>query len=563
MKVYLSSTYADLVEYREQASRVMRGLGLNVVAMEDYVARDDRPVDACLADVAAADLYVGVFAFRYGHVPKSENPDGRSITELEYRKAVSLDKPRLIFLAKPDNWPMPKSDAFTGDGDRGGLMNKLREELHEEALLDTFESPEQLGTALSRSLLHWLRKQDALGTAAPERPQPVVPEQRQIRYDLLLLHAPTDADRAAALANAVAGVWPVLTSGTGLTATALEDLKAFDHDACAARSAGVLLTPAVLTMLAEDKKRSARTLGLARERTGVLLGIPAEEVAQDATAEWDFTEILPFAAGEGVAGQGKALHSALLRCVSRPADPELGLPVVVVAMTDAEARQLLPAPPAPVADLIKQRPDAWWLERYGPSRLHWRPFDGTDSIDEILDNAVARLNEKLDRLRGWTIRLRPYSFEPLMCDSLAMWPIYDDIARNGCLAIVDEISLFHDAIRSIFKDSPLSRAGQVALVSLSPLDPTLGTPQAVIRDKLDEFLVAAAQRFNVGLDPLCEMGVSQPRRLERWLGESLPRAARALRQARRDPEKIDDLARELGSPANPAMARLIAGEVPG
>src|SRR6266568_4276028 len=101
MRVYLSSTVKDLEEHRRRAHHTMRRLGLNVVAMEDYVARDDRPVDKCLADVAASDLYVGVFAFRYGHIPRAENPDGRSVTELEYRKAVSLGKPRLIFLARP------------------------------------------------------------------------------------------------------------------------------------------------------------------------------------------------------------------------------------------------------------------------------------------------------------------------------------------------------------------------------------------------------------------------------------------------------------------------------
>ena len=74
-------------------------------------------MDACLADVAASNLYIGVFAFRYGHIPQDESAEGRSITELEYRKAVSLNIPRLIFLAKLDNWPAPKCDAVTGEGD--------------------------------------------------------------------------------------------------------------------------------------------------------------------------------------------------------------------------------------------------------------------------------------------------------------------------------------------------------------------------------------------------------------------------------------------------------------
>jgi hypothetical protein len=175
-------------------------------------------------------------------------------------------------------------------------------------------------------------------------------------------------------------------------------------------------------------------------------------------------------------------------------------------MTSAEARELLKDPPAPAADLIRQRPDSWWLGRYGSSRDQWQPFEGADSIGEILGHAVAILNENLNRLRGWTIRVRPYSFESLIRDNLAIWPIYDDIAQHGCLVIVDELSLFHDRVRTVFETSPFPDAGQAALVSLSPLDPILGTPQALIRDKLDIFLAAAARRFKVSLDPLCEMG---------------------------------------------------------
>jgi hypothetical protein len=181
---------------------------------------------------------------------------------------------------------MGKSDAFTGDGDGGELIKKLRAELEEEALVDWFGSPDQLEATVSKGVARWLRKQDARVTAAPDRLRTVLPHQRQVQQDLLLLHAPTDADRATALANAVSSVWSVLPSGTGLTAAIGEDLKLLDHKACAARATGVLLSPAALTILAEDKERSARTLGLIRERTGVLLGVAAEEIVPDAAAPW-------------------------------------------------------------------------------------------------------------------------------------------------------------------------------------------------------------------------------------------------------------------------------------
>jgi len=49
MKVYLSSTYVDLREYREGVYRTLCKIeGIQVVAMEDYVACDERPVNKCL-----------------------------------------------------------------------------------------------------------------------------------------------------------------------------------------------------------------------------------------------------------------------------------------------------------------------------------------------------------------------------------------------------------------------------------------------------------------------------------------------------------------------------------
>ena len=96
-RIYISSTYGDLKEHREKVDRALRRLDHDVVAMENYAAADQRPLAKCLEDVAACDLYVGIFAHRYGYIPEHDNPDGRSITELEYRHALANGKPCLVF----------------------------------------------------------------------------------------------------------------------------------------------------------------------------------------------------------------------------------------------------------------------------------------------------------------------------------------------------------------------------------------------------------------------------------------------------------------------------------
>jgi len=66
--VYVSSTYEGLKDHRKAVDLAVSRLGHEVRAMETYVA--------------ACDIYVGVFAWRYGVVPEDGNAHGQSITEL-------------------------------------------------------------------------------------------------------------------------------------------------------------------------------------------------------------------------------------------------------------------------------------------------------------------------------------------------------------------------------------------------------------------------------------------------------------------------------------------------
>ena len=69
-RVFVSSTFVDLKEYREAVRDALRQLGTIDLAMEDFGSRDERPVKECLRVVAQeSDTLVGNYAHRYGHVP--------------------------------------------------------------------------------------------------------------------------------------------------------------------------------------------------------------------------------------------------------------------------------------------------------------------------------------------------------------------------------------------------------------------------------------------------------------------------------------------------------------
>jgi formylglycine-generating enzyme required for sulfatase activity len=159
--IYLSSTYQDLKAYRAAVFNALRQSGHQVIAMEDYVARDERPVKACLNDVERADIYVGLFAFRYGYIPPAEhgNPEGRSITELEFRHAdASPDTHCLVFLLdEKAPWSNEFNDTWTEKGEKRERIRRLREELSREKMgsffSGTFELATKVQSAVSQVLL--------------------------------------------------------------------------------------------------------------------------------------------------------------------------------------------------------------------------------------------------------------------------------------------------------------------------------------------------------------------------------------------------------------------------
>ncbi|WP_341720540.1 HEAT repeat domain-containing protein [Micromonospora sp. FIMYZ51] len=146
MKVYISATQKDLLEYRAAVHAVARRLEIEDVAMEAYGADVRPPLDRCLADVRRCDLYIGLFAWRYGFRPPGQES---SITELEYREALAAGKPCLVFLlAEETPWPVDQVDRGT-DGER---IVDLRRELKERHLCAFFTSVDDLTAKVTAAL---------------------------------------------------------------------------------------------------------------------------------------------------------------------------------------------------------------------------------------------------------------------------------------------------------------------------------------------------------------------------------------------------------------------------
>ena len=155
MKVYISSTYQDLIEHRAAVDRTLRRMGHDVIGMEQYVAEGSKPVDRCKADVRIADAYVIVVAWRFGYVPgrTASPPDKRSITEIELEEAQASGKPVLAFLLDPEApWPPNRVDAMGGELGAGQDVMRLRALLGASYLGGIFRTPDDLASQVAAAV---------------------------------------------------------------------------------------------------------------------------------------------------------------------------------------------------------------------------------------------------------------------------------------------------------------------------------------------------------------------------------------------------------------------------
>lgn len=153
-RVYVSSTVQDLKEYRESVANILRKCGFDVDSMEKYPARDERPKTACEADAAGCDLYVGLFAWRYGYVPPDDNPERKSITELEYLAAGRAEKPRFVFLLD-ENAPWPPSLLDSQQESGGKQIIELRNRLKTERWAGFFKTPDDLANQVLTTVIQY------------------------------------------------------------------------------------------------------------------------------------------------------------------------------------------------------------------------------------------------------------------------------------------------------------------------------------------------------------------------------------------------------------------------
>jgi transcriptional regulator with XRE-family HTH domain len=568
-RIYISSTFTDLERYRAAVISALRRIQKDVVAMEDAVARNARPMDQCRADVASCDVYVGIFAHRYGYMPPHDNPEGKSITELEYRHAVGLGKPCLVFLLKDEaSWPLPLADAFNGEGERGERIKALRQELGREQWAKFFSRPDELAELVNSSVTVWEQEQNQ---STPVNPGPEsvarLPQPREIEKDVLLAYYGVDDAVARHIADQLLPRnRSFLLSPRALFAESAEDFRDLEKAARRCHTAAVVLSDAGLDQLEENRERTGRVLDLLKARTGSVAGLCLGPGPLARVGAWPFSHVLDltFWPRDGSAPPVDLLVALDRWIVDRnpvPGTRPVGLPFVVVAMNEKEARDLDERPERVQEELgrpayeqflkVKAALEAAhalpFAPRYNAEREEWKPFLGSPApVRALIEEVVRQINSSQQaRLRGRSIKVQRYPFDDLVSGSGPLRALHGEIAQSGCVMVLDELSLFHPSVRGALLGSPQLASDHVSLITLSPLDVWSQPPYDVFAAELKQRLAAAFDRFDLH-DPQCELGVGDERRLRRWLHSRLPEALQMLREPRPNPRALDLFAEELG-----------------
>lgn len=174
--VMISSTARDLPAHRKEAMDACLRQGMFPIMMEQLPASDSDAITESLNMVDEAEIYMGIFAYRYGYIPKGHDI---SVTEMEYNRAVERKIPRLIFVMDKTHPITPEQMGEGLDDDEEELrrkrkLNTFKNRVQTENIVNFFDSPADLRAKIIDSL----SKTDL----------------RQQRRDITNLHSPLSSD---------------------------------------------------------------------------------------------------------------------------------------------------------------------------------------------------------------------------------------------------------------------------------------------------------------------------------------------------------------------------------
>lgn len=147
--VFISST-ADMIVYRRIMRDAVESCEMYPDMYENWGQGNDYPRDMCCKHVLECDIFVCILGVRYGYVEPIWN---KSMTEIEYRTAVSAGIPTLLYVVDNYKEEIQKLHDLHEAKHVNRQLN-LIEELAKNRLVHMFKSVPDLQINSYKDLLH-------------------------------------------------------------------------------------------------------------------------------------------------------------------------------------------------------------------------------------------------------------------------------------------------------------------------------------------------------------------------------------------------------------------------
>lgn len=144
MTVFISSTHQDLAAHRRAVLEELLRLRQTPLSMEYLGSEAEDATTVSVSLVQDCDVFVGIYAERYGHTP---DPRGKSITEQEYDTARKLGKRCLCYFAGPDSTPPGHEDST-----KRARLTEFKRRIDAELVRSIFTSPDNLAARVGADL---------------------------------------------------------------------------------------------------------------------------------------------------------------------------------------------------------------------------------------------------------------------------------------------------------------------------------------------------------------------------------------------------------------------------
>src|ERR1700720_1141 len=145
-QVFVSSTYTDLIDERQDTLKSILDLGHIPSGMEGFFAADQEQLSYIQKIIDECDYYILIIAGRYGSVDET----GVSYTEKEYDYAVGKGITVLAFIHNDiANLPAAKVDT---DSDTKQRLASFKERVSQKRLVSFWNNREQLKANIIISL---------------------------------------------------------------------------------------------------------------------------------------------------------------------------------------------------------------------------------------------------------------------------------------------------------------------------------------------------------------------------------------------------------------------------